>query len=92
MKLRNIGYAVVIAMTAAAFVIGSAVPSDAKAKKKFEPVPVWETCVMVPTSPVCGARGGMSEKCHSRTLPAVANAFLCSLQGLSRTWPAQHFQ
>ena len=32
MKLKNLGYAAVIAVTAAAFVIGSAVPSDAKGK------------------------------------------------------------
>lgn len=60
MKLRNIGYAVVIAVTAAAFVIGSAVPSDAKAKKKkAEAAPNPPTCLLAPEKAVCGERGGM---------------------------------
>src|ERR1017187_9557109 len=39
MKLKNIGYAVFVAATAAAFVIGSGGPSEAKHKKKMEAAP-----------------------------------------------------
>jgi hypothetical protein len=38
MKLKNIGYAAFIAAAAAAFVIGSGGPSEAKAKKAAAPV------------------------------------------------------
>jgi hypothetical protein len=61
MKLKNIGYAVVIAATAVAFVIGSAIPSDAKAKKKkAEAAPTPLSCLLTADKPVCGSRGGMS--------------------------------
>ena len=60
MKLRNIGYAAIIAMTAAAFVIGSAVPSDAKAKKKkAEAAPPPPVCFIATGSAVCATKGGM---------------------------------
>lgn len=60
MKLRTIGYAAVIAMTAAAFVIGSAVPSDAKAKKKkAEAAPPPATCWLTTDKAVCATKGGL---------------------------------
>jgi len=60
MKLKNIGYAVVIAATAAAFVIGSAIPSDAKGKKKkAETAPPPATCFLADSKPVCATKGGM---------------------------------
>ncbi len=61
MKLRTIGYVAVIAITAAAFVIGSAMPSDAKSKKKkAEAAPPPPTaCFMVASGPVCATKGGL---------------------------------
>ena len=60
MKLRTIGYAAVIAVTAAAFVIGSAVPSDAKAKKKkAEAAPPPPACFIATGGAVCATKGGM---------------------------------
>ena len=60
MKLRNLGYAAVLAVTAAAFVIGSAVPSDAKAKKKAEAAPApMASCFLAPSKAVCATKGGM---------------------------------
>jgi hypothetical protein len=56
MKLRNIGYAAFIAATAAAFVIGSGGPSEAKGKKK-EAAPPPVICFNT-TGQVCGERGG----------------------------------
>lgn len=62
MKLRNFGYAAVLAVTAAAFVIGSAVPSDAKAKKKkaeaAPPAPM-ASCFLAPSNAVCATKGGL---------------------------------
>jgi hypothetical protein len=61
MKLKNIGYAVVVAATAAAFVIGSAMPSEAKGKKKkAEAAPTPLSCLLTEDKPVCGSRNGMS--------------------------------
>jgi hypothetical protein len=63
MKLRNVGYAVAVAATAAAFVIGSVDIGEAKGKKKAAPAapatPV-ATC-WVPDSPTkyCAVKGGM---------------------------------
>jgi len=58
MKLKNIGYAAVIAATAIMFVLGSAVPSDAAKKKKAAaaPLPKSPICSTVRT-PVCGVKG-----------------------------------
>jgi len=61
MKLRNFGYAAVLAVTAAAFVIGSAVPSDAKTKKKkaeAAPAPM-ASCFLAASKAVCATKGGM---------------------------------
>jgi hypothetical protein len=60
MKLKNIAYVAFIAATAAAVVIGSAGPSQAKHKKKMAaaaPTPVF--CGLEASKPVCGTRGGM---------------------------------
>ena len=60
MKLKNLATAAVIAVTAAAFVFGSAVSSEAKGKKKAAPAPkVSATCMLTATSPVCATKGGM---------------------------------
>ena len=58
MKLKNIGYAVFVAATAAAFVIGSGGPSEAKAKKKMEAAPPPVFC-LGPEKRVCAVKGGM---------------------------------
>lgn len=61
MKLKTIAYAAFIAAAAGAFVIGSAGPSDAKAKKKAAAAaaspPVF--CVPGENKPVCAIKGGM---------------------------------
>ena len=59
MKLKNIGYAVFVAATAAAFVIGSGGPSEAKAKKKMEAAPPPVFC-LGPEKRVCAVKGGMN--------------------------------
>ncbi len=61
MKLRNIGYAAVMAIATAAFVIGSAAPSEAKHKKKAAaaPAPTPVFCVPGNDKPVCATKGGM---------------------------------
>ena len=58
MKLKNIGYAAFIAAAAAAFVIGSGGPSEAKAKKAAAPVTYPGPCLTA-EKPVCAAKGGM---------------------------------
>ncbi len=58
MNLKNIGYAFFIAASAAAFVIGSGGPSEAKAKKMAPPPPHPGPCFEMAT-PVCGVKGGM---------------------------------
>ena len=77
MKLRTIGYAAVVAMTAAAFVIGSAVPSDARAKKKkAEAAPPPPVCFIATGSAVCATKGGMkftyANSCYAAKDGAVA--------------------
>jgi hypothetical protein len=61
MKLRNITFATFVAAAAVAFVIGSAVPSEAAKKKMKEaaaPPPQEPTCLIVPSAPVCATKGG----------------------------------
>lgn len=62
MNYNNLGYAVVVAATAAVLIIGSAVPSEAKGKnKKAEaaPAPTPVTCIGSVRAPVCASRGDM---------------------------------
>jgi hypothetical protein len=55
---KKLGYATLIAITAVAFVIGSAATGEAKSKKKkAAPPPSPLACVFMP-APVCGAKGG----------------------------------
>jgi hypothetical protein len=57
MKLKNIGYAALIAVAAAAFVIGSGGPSEAKAKRAA--APIYPGPCLTAEKPVCAAKGGM---------------------------------
>ena len=59
MKLRTIGYALLIAVTAVAFAIGSASTGEAKGRKKAAaappPPPAW--CMFGQEQPVCATKG-----------------------------------
>jgi hypothetical protein len=64
MKIRNLAYTACVAVAAVAFVIGSAVPSEAAKKKKKAaaapppaPTAQWPTCWGAPYGPVCAAKG-----------------------------------
>jgi len=65
MKIRNLTYATFVAVAAVAFVIGSAVPSEAAKKKKAAaappPPPAMQppTCWGAPYAPVCATKGDM---------------------------------
>jgi hypothetical protein len=60
MKLKSLGYAAVVAATAAAFMIGSAGVGEAKGKKKTAAAmsPPMGICVLT-YEPVCAVKGGM---------------------------------
>ena len=61
MKIRNLVTGTAIALTAAVFVLGSAVSSEAKGKKKAAPAPRPSvTCMFTAAAPVCATRGGQS--------------------------------
>ncbi|HEY4141941.1 MAG TPA: Kazal-type serine protease inhibitor [Pseudolabrys sp.] len=62
MTIKKLVTGTAIALTAAVFVLGSAVSSEAKsAKKKAEPAPQRSaTCIFSAPAPVCGTRGGLS--------------------------------
>lgn len=62
MKIRNIAYAAFVGAAAVAFVIGSAVPSEAAKKKKAAaapPAPQPASCLASPPGPVCATKGGL---------------------------------
>jgi hypothetical protein len=63
MTIRNLAYTVLVGAAAVAFVIGSAVPSEAAKKKKAAaaapPPPQTPTCFMAPESAVCATKGGL---------------------------------
>jgi hypothetical protein len=62
MKIRNLVTGTAIAVTAAVFVLGSAVSSEAKGKKKAEAAPQRSvTCAFSAPAPVCATRGGLSQ-------------------------------
>jgi hypothetical protein len=63
MKIKNLAYATFVAAAAIAFVIGSAVLSEAAKKKKAAAAPPppaqqWPTCWGAPYGPVCATKGG----------------------------------
>ena len=67
MQIRKLAYATFVAVTAVAFVIGSAVPSEAAKKKKAAaaapppaPQAQWPTCWGAPYQPVCAKKGDLS--------------------------------
>ena len=68
MKLKNLAYATFVAATAVAFVIGSAVPSEAAKKKKAAaaapPPPPEVMCVGGP-APVCATKGDQKFTYHN---------------------------
>ena len=61
MTIRNLAYTALVGAAAVAFVIGSAVPSEAAKKKKAAaaPPPQPASCLMLPEGPVCATKGGM---------------------------------
>jgi hypothetical protein len=68
MQIRKIAYAAFVGVAAVAFVIGSAVPSEAAKKKKTAAAaappaasaPQWPTCWGAPYGPVCASKGGQN--------------------------------
>jgi hypothetical protein len=80
MKIKNLVTGTAIAITAAAFVLGSAVSSEAKShKKKAEPAPQRSvTCAFSTPAPVCATRGGLSltyrNACYAGNDGAVVTA------------------
>jgi len=63
MQIKKLAYAMFVGVPAVAFVIGSAVPSEAAKKKKAAaaaPAPAaqqWPTCWGAPYAPVCASKG-----------------------------------
>jgi hypothetical protein len=57
-KLKNLGYAALIIVSSAAFVLGTAGSSEAAKKKAAAPPPHPGPC-FEPDKPVCATRGGM---------------------------------
>lgn len=91
MKLKNIGYAAVMAIAAAAFVIGSAGPSEAKHKKKMAEAPAPTPVLCMPGSgkPVCGTRGGMKFTYASACYAAKDGAKVTSSKACPAAKPAK---
>jgi hypothetical protein len=62
MKIKNLAYATFVAAAAVAFVIGSAVPSEAAKKKKAAaappPPPPPGQCLTTAPGSVCATKGG----------------------------------
>ena len=60
MNIKKLAYATFVAAAAVAFVIGSAVPSEAAKKKKAAapPPPAQPTCFMTAPGSVCATKGG----------------------------------
>jgi hypothetical protein len=67
MQIRKLAYATFVAVAAVAFVIGSAVPSEAAKKKKAAAAAAappaaeaqWPTCWGAPYGPVCATKGDL---------------------------------
>jgi hypothetical protein len=77
MKIRNIGYAAILTLATAAFVLGTAGTSEA-AKKKAAAKPVMSPSCQLVSAPVCGTRGGKkftyTNACFAGNDGAVVNS------------------
>jgi hypothetical protein len=60
MQIRKLAYATFVAVTAVAFVIGSAVPSEAAKKKKAAAAAAPPPAPGAPYAPVCAKKGDLS--------------------------------
>jgi hypothetical protein len=68
MQIKKLAYAMFVGVAAVAFVIGSAVPSEAAKKKKAAAAAAasapaaqqWPTCWGAPYAPVCASKGGQN--------------------------------
>jgi hypothetical protein len=66
MNIKKLVHAAFVGVAAVAFVIGSAVPSEAAKKKKAAAAPPpapqaqWPTCWGAPYAPVCAKKGDLS--------------------------------
>ncbi len=61
MKIKKFAYFAFVALAAVAFILGSAIPSEAAAKKKkmaAAPAPQSPTCWVSTPGPVCATKGG----------------------------------
>jgi hypothetical protein len=60
MTIRNVAYTALVGAAAIAFIIGSAVPSEAAKKKKAAaaPAPQPVSCLVAAQGPVCATKGG----------------------------------
>lgn len=61
MTIRNVAYTALLGIAAVAFIIGSAVPSEAAKKKKAAaapPPPPPVSCLGSAPGPVCATKGG----------------------------------
>jgi len=68
MKFKNLAYATFVAAAAVAFVIGSAVPSEAAKKKKeaaAAPPPPPQVICAGPPAPVCATKGDQKFTYHN---------------------------
>src|SRR5262245_8242330 len=78
MKLRNLAYATFVAAAAVAFVIGSAVPSEAAKKKKAAaaapPPPPAPQLVCGGPAPVCATKGDVKFTYHNACFAAKDGA------------------
>jgi len=85
MKLRNLAYATFVAAAAVAFVIGSAVPSEAAKKKKAAaaapPPPPAPQLVCGGPAPVCATKGDVKFTYH--------NACFAAKDGASKAKPGE---
>lgn len=78
MKLRSLGYAAVIAATAAAFVIGSVNVGEAKGKKKAAAAPPPPVVCFEAEKRVCAVKGGMKFTYASACIAAKDGAKVVS--------------
>jgi len=78
MKLKNLAYATFVAAAAVAFVIGSAVPSEAAKKKKAAaapPPPPPQVVCAGPPAPVCATKGDLQFTYHNACWAAKDASF-----------------
>lgn len=90
MQMKHLAYAAILAVTSAAFVVGSGLPSQAAAKKKVAAAAPHQVFCTMDYTPVCAERGGLKQTYANSCFASHDNAKVISNGACGAKKAAKH--